>query len=168
MTVQNRKSAATKVDVYPNGRVLKREGDFALVEDDANKASWYCLTPVPTELPETEKLPKGVRVIRQVDTAFQIDDGAGGVNWVKVCQPLDLSKLKSYFQVMKVQHTPLIMNPLAVLVQYRRDKSTEWVRNVQVAEKPAKKIFKIEGPKSERFKQIEAGKAMADGELVTA
>lgn len=154
MTIKNKKATAIAVDILPHGRVITKEGDYVLVATSTDMSTWYLLNPPPVNIEVGEEIPRNATILRQVGENFQIKI-ADAVTWLKVVAPIDMAKNKTYFQVMKVAHTPLIVNPKAVYIQYRRDGTHEWVRNIQVAERPAPKH------KTERERQIAAGREMA-------
>lgn len=170
MTAKNSKSQAVNVDVLPQGcRVITKDGDYALVEEERNVAVWYHLSPPPAEVPEISSLRTEQKITRQVGDLFQTVDG-DKITWYKLVPPVDIAKLRTYFVVLKVQHETLILKPDVLLIRYRRDGTMEWVRNIQVAEKKFKSNRKVEkyakgfgaSPQTiERLKQREAGKAMA-------
>lgn len=167
-----KKSQAKIVDVLPAGRILKKEGDYALIEVSKDKGEWYRLSPPPepkSEIPTAVELPKEYEILRQVGDILQVQYPKCPPIWTRLIPPTSLAGAKTYFQVMKVQHAVLITNPDAILVRYSRDKSMEWVKNIRVFVAPATnkpKPYKIAGRitskiDTERAAQIQAGREMA-------
>lgn len=178
MTANNKRKDAIKVDVLPRGRVFETKDDCILVEDAKDSSRWYRLSPPPEVALEMTMLQKGAVILRQVGQMFQTEDSI----WYKLVPPPAM--VKSYFQVMKVQHQVLVETKEALLIKYSRDQTMEWVRNVHHAEvnkkshreQKTEKYGKIygAGPKAtadviERQRQIAAGKEMVkNGELAPA
>lgn len=150
MTAQNRKADAEEVSVFPQGKLREQSGDYALISI-GHAAKWYKQKPIPENLERVSALPKGKKVVRQVENKFAFEDGS----WVQLVVPEKITK--TLFQMQKVKHSVLFSTKEALFVKYDYTKDTEWVLNINTPPPPPKKVSRRFTKEDER--QLEFARA---------